>query len=210
MRTDVNACDHTWECMDTVRESALKVDSTRKIPCCIRESNLRQQRAVQCSTNWATSPPCKSCKVACDDIVSCPGMICLFGLLPTVCTCIFYCFFFFLYGHIAPQLWLEMMCQRNVTIIIISGWTINPSSQPHIADFLLNWCCPVSGAFGIFCAPLWEQQATGPSCDQCQWPNQRRARCDSWRCGAGAGLWSVPSPHQVAEMSGKQNMYMNL
>ena len=104
MRTDVNACDHTWECMDTVRESALKVDSTRKIPCCIRESNLRQQRAVQCSTNWATSPPCKSCKVACDDIVSCPGMICLFGLLPTVCTCIFYCFFFFVWAHCAPAL----------------------------------------------------------------------------------------------------------
>ena len=45
VRTDVNACDCTWECADTVRESALKVDSGRKIPCRTGESNLRQQRA---------------------------------------------------------------------------------------------------------------------------------------------------------------------
>ena len=32
-------------CTDTVRESALKVDSGRKIPCRTRESNLRRQRA---------------------------------------------------------------------------------------------------------------------------------------------------------------------
>ena len=32
MRRDINACDCTCRCMDTVRESALKVDSGRKIP----------------------------------------------------------------------------------------------------------------------------------------------------------------------------------
>ena len=42
MHTDVNACDCTWGCRNTARESALKVDSEKKIPCCIRESNLRQ------------------------------------------------------------------------------------------------------------------------------------------------------------------------
>ena len=30
---------------DTVRESALKVDSRRNPPCCTEESNLRRQRA---------------------------------------------------------------------------------------------------------------------------------------------------------------------
>ena len=32
-------------CTDTVRVSALKVDSERKFPCCTGESNLRRQRA---------------------------------------------------------------------------------------------------------------------------------------------------------------------
>ena len=41
MHTDVNACDGTRG----IRESALKVDSGRKIPCRTRESNLCQQRA---------------------------------------------------------------------------------------------------------------------------------------------------------------------
>ena len=44
VRTDVNACDYTRGCTDTVRESALKVDSGRKIPCRTGESNLRQRR----------------------------------------------------------------------------------------------------------------------------------------------------------------------
>ena len=39
-RIDVNACDYAGGCTDTVRESALKVDSGRKIPCRTRESNL--------------------------------------------------------------------------------------------------------------------------------------------------------------------------
>ena len=34
-----------WGCADTVRESALKVDSGRKIPCRTEESNLRRRRA---------------------------------------------------------------------------------------------------------------------------------------------------------------------
>ena len=45
VRTDVNACDCTRGCTDTVRESALKVDSGRKIPRRTEESNLRRRRA---------------------------------------------------------------------------------------------------------------------------------------------------------------------
>ena len=44
-RIRVNACDCTRWCTNTVRESALKVDFGRKVPCCTGESNLRQQRA---------------------------------------------------------------------------------------------------------------------------------------------------------------------
>ena len=42
---DANACDCTQGCADRVGESALKVDSQRKIPCRTGESNLHQQRA---------------------------------------------------------------------------------------------------------------------------------------------------------------------
>ena len=42
---DINACDCAWGFMDAVTESALKVDSGRKIPCCTRESDLRRQHA---------------------------------------------------------------------------------------------------------------------------------------------------------------------
>ena len=45
MCTDVNACDCAQGCTDTIRESALKVDSGRKIPCRTLELNLCQQRA---------------------------------------------------------------------------------------------------------------------------------------------------------------------
>ena len=45
VRTDVNAGDYTRRCMDTVRESALKVDSWRELPCRIGESNLCQRLA---------------------------------------------------------------------------------------------------------------------------------------------------------------------
>ena len=44
VRTDVNACDCTRWCTDTGRESALKVDSERKIPCRTGKSNLSRQR----------------------------------------------------------------------------------------------------------------------------------------------------------------------
>ena len=40
MRTDVNTCDCARGCTDNIRESALKVDSGRKIPCRTGESNL--------------------------------------------------------------------------------------------------------------------------------------------------------------------------
>ena len=45
VRIDVNACDCTRGCTDTVRESLLKVASGRKLPCRTEESNLRRQRA---------------------------------------------------------------------------------------------------------------------------------------------------------------------
>ena len=45
MRTYVNACDCTRGCVDTIRESALKGDSGRRIPCHTKESNLRDWRA---------------------------------------------------------------------------------------------------------------------------------------------------------------------
>ena len=45
VRTDVNACDCTRGRKDSVRESVLKVDSGRKIPCRTGESNLRRRRA---------------------------------------------------------------------------------------------------------------------------------------------------------------------
>ena len=44
MRTDVNARGGTLGHMDTIRESAQKVDSGRKIPCRTEEQNLRQRR----------------------------------------------------------------------------------------------------------------------------------------------------------------------
>ena len=44
VRTDVNACDCTRGCTDTLKETTLKVDSGRKIPCRTGESNLRQRR----------------------------------------------------------------------------------------------------------------------------------------------------------------------
>ena len=41
VRTDVNACDCTRGCKDTIEESALKVDFGTKIPCRTGESDLR-------------------------------------------------------------------------------------------------------------------------------------------------------------------------
>ena len=45
VRTDVNAYDCARGCLDTVRESALEVDSGRKIPCHTRQSSLCHWRA---------------------------------------------------------------------------------------------------------------------------------------------------------------------
>ena len=45
VRTDVNACDCAWGCTDTLRESALKGDSGRKIPCHTRKTNQHRGRA---------------------------------------------------------------------------------------------------------------------------------------------------------------------
>ena len=46
VRTDVNARDCIRGCTDTVRESALKVDSGRKVPCRTGELNPSQRRAL--------------------------------------------------------------------------------------------------------------------------------------------------------------------
>ena len=43
VRTDINARDCTRGCTDTVRESAVKFDSGRKIPCRTGELNLRER-----------------------------------------------------------------------------------------------------------------------------------------------------------------------
>ena len=53
----MNECDCTQGCMDTIRQSALKVDSARKIPCCIRDLNLRQQHASPMLYQLRYSPP---------------------------------------------------------------------------------------------------------------------------------------------------------
>ena len=59
--TNVNARDCTWGCADTVRESALKVDSERKFPCRNGESNLRQRRAgpTLCQLSYIPTLICK-------------------------------------------------------------------------------------------------------------------------------------------------------
>ena len=44
VRTDVKACDCARGCTDTVRESALQVDSGRKISCRTGKLNLRRRR----------------------------------------------------------------------------------------------------------------------------------------------------------------------
>ena len=55
VRTNVNAWDCTRGCADTVRESALKVDSGRKISCRTGESNPRRWYAGPMCNHWATS-----------------------------------------------------------------------------------------------------------------------------------------------------------
>ena len=45
MRADVNSCNCTQGCTDSVRESALNFDSGRKITCRTGELNLYQRRA---------------------------------------------------------------------------------------------------------------------------------------------------------------------
>ena len=53
VRTDVNACDFTWGCTDSERESALKVNSRKKIPCHTAESN---GVTVRCSNQLSYIP----------------------------------------------------------------------------------------------------------------------------------------------------------
>ena len=59
--TDVNACDCTQGCTDTLRESALKVDPGRKIPGCTGESNLHQRHAslMLYQLSYIPIDPCK-------------------------------------------------------------------------------------------------------------------------------------------------------
>ena len=45
VRTEINICDCTRGCTDTVREPTLTVDSGTEIPCRTGESNLPQRRA---------------------------------------------------------------------------------------------------------------------------------------------------------------------
>ena len=59
VRKDVNECDCTRGCTDTVRESALKVDSGEKFRHRSGESNLCRQRAgpMLYHLSWITTPP---------------------------------------------------------------------------------------------------------------------------------------------------------
>ena len=66
VRTDVNACDCARGCTDTVRESALNVDSGRKIPCRTGESNLRQRRAGPKAYQLSYIPTCWT-QLACEE-----------------------------------------------------------------------------------------------------------------------------------------------
>ena len=56
VHTDVTACGCTWGCTDTVKESALKVDSGRKIPGHAREPNVLAAH----SSNAVPIEPCKT------------------------------------------------------------------------------------------------------------------------------------------------------
>ena len=58
VRTDVNACDCTRGCTDTERESALKVESRRKISCRTGESDLCRWRAgpMLCQLSFVPTP----------------------------------------------------------------------------------------------------------------------------------------------------------
>ena len=60
VHTDVNACDCTLGCTDTVGESALKVDTEpeRKIPCRTGESYLRQRRSGPMLHQLSRIPTC--------------------------------------------------------------------------------------------------------------------------------------------------------
>ena len=68
-----------------VRESALKVDPGRKIPCPTRESNLHQQCDGPMLYQWATSPPLMAATLQffCAEYYSwCPVRLKLLGWLP--------------------------------------------------------------------------------------------------------------------------------
>ena len=82
--TDDNACDNTRGCTDTVRESALKVDSGRKIPCRAGESNLRQQRASPMLLPTELRP-------ACVCVFTCACVVCVRACVG-VCFCISWTF----------------------------------------------------------------------------------------------------------------------
>ena len=64
VHTGVNACGCTQECTDTVRESALKVDSGRKTPCRTGESNLCQRRAGPTLYQPSNTPLCAASPVS--------------------------------------------------------------------------------------------------------------------------------------------------
>ena len=59
VRTDVNACDCTRGCTNTVRESALKADCGREEKSLAAPGNRTSVSGVpvRCSTNWVNLPP---------------------------------------------------------------------------------------------------------------------------------------------------------
>ena len=55
---DVNLCGCTWGCAEIVRESALEIDSERKLPCHTGVSNLPQRHAglMLCQLTYISAP----------------------------------------------------------------------------------------------------------------------------------------------------------
>ena len=99
VQTDVNACDCIQWCTDTVRESALKVDSGRKIPCGTGESNLRQQRAG-------------------------PTLYQL-GYIPTVCACLCTCIIFNREGLLLLSICVVQKLKRETHQTFSTGFKVD-------------------------------------------------------------------------------------
>ena len=76
--------------IDTARESALKLDSGRKIPCRTGESNLRQRRAGPTLYQMSYIPTPKSFQIVQRKCQSCAAMFFVFFVCVFCCCCFFF------------------------------------------------------------------------------------------------------------------------